>query len=346
MEWSVTRDRSDAPGALVYRWDLDKTYLKSEFDTLRELVRIPFEKATEKVAAPGVTALIRALRAAAEARGCPVRVFFVSASPPQIGGEIERKLQLDGIVYDGIVFKDQLQHLMRGKFRALREHVGFKLTELLAARQAAPVDSREFLFGDDWESDPIIYSLYADVIAGRIGAPALAEFLRALRVEATEVERAVALAGRVVPADAVAGIFINLERRTPPVRLRAFGPRLVPTFNYFQTALCLWEAAVLDDAGLAQVAAALLRSEACSRRRLENSLADLVRRGHLGSGAGTLAAERLRGRGLFAPTRRAWRTRWRAWWEAARGVRRRVSEAEPVDYPALVRQQEAESNGA
>ena len=83
---------------------------------------------------------MRGLRETALSRGRSVRVYFLSASPPQIGRAIRRKLELDGIVYDGIVFKNQLQRLMRGKFRHLREQVGYKLTELLKARRAEPRD--------------------------------------------------------------------------------------------------------------------------------------------------------------------------------------------------------------
>ena len=45
------RARIDRPplARVVYRWDLDKTYLKSEFDSIRELVKIPFEKAKDKL---------------------------------------------------------------------------------------------------------------------------------------------------------------------------------------------------------------------------------------------------------------------------------------------------------
>ena len=169
---------------LVFRWDLDKTYLKSEFETLRDMMRIPFEKAEDKVAAPGVAALIRTVRESSLGRGRAIRVQFVSASPPQIGRAIRRKLELDGIVYDSIVFKNQLQRLMRGKFRHLREQVGFKLTELLKARQQEPPTAREYLFGDDWESDPLIYSLYADIVARRVDTVELAAILRAVRVDA------------------------------------------------------------------------------------------------------------------------------------------------------------------
>ncbi len=132
----ATPPASAAP--LLCRWDLDKTYLRSEFDSLRSLLRTAFERAEDKVEVPGVAELIRALKAAAERRGSSALVYFVSASPPQIGTAIRKKLALDGVPYDGIVFKDQLAYLKRGQLRNLREHVGFKLAELLRGRLAAP----------------------------------------------------------------------------------------------------------------------------------------------------------------------------------------------------------------
>src|SRR5215475_4293537 len=186
---------------LVFRWDLDKTYLQSEFETLREMMRIPFEKAEDKIAAPGVAALIRSLRESALSRGRSLRVYFISASPPQIGRAIRRKLELDGIVHDGIVFKNQLQRIMRGKFRHLREHIGYKLTELLKARRSEPPTAREYLFGDDWESDPLIYSLYADVLAGRVDATELGNLLRAMRVDPPLISEACALAAGFPPSE-------------------------------------------------------------------------------------------------------------------------------------------------
>jgi hypothetical protein len=273
--------RQPGPATVIYRWDLDKTYLKSDFESLRKMMRVPFERAEDKVDEPGVVALIRALKVTARQEGRTALVYFISASPPQIGRAIREKLALDGIETDGIVFKDQLQHLVRGHFRYLREQVGFKLAELLKARLEAPPGAVEFLFGDDWESDPIIYSLYADVIAGCLDHEALGDILVRLRIDPARLVEIKALGRRVTAAAAVRRIFINLERRTPPARFRPFGARLVPTFNYFQTALVLHEEGVLPVAAVIEVGRSLIERSAYTRERLRNSLDDLGRRGYL-----------------------------------------------------------------
>jgi hypothetical protein len=333
------RNGRPAPAArLVFRWDLDKTYLKSEFETLREMVRIPFEKAEDKVAAPGVAALIRGLRETALSRGRSLRVYFVSASPPQIGRAIRRKLELDGIIYDGIVFKNQLQRLMRGKFRHLREHIGYKLTELLKARRGEPATAREYLFGDDWESDPLIYSLYADIVAHRVGGAELEAVLRAARVDSPLIAESCTLAAAIEPADAVARIFINLERRTPPARLRAYGARLVPAFNYLQTAACLYEDDVLDVTGFVRVARSLREESAYTAERVANSLSDIERRGHLrASSTATLRAALRAAELLPAAPPPTLVARWRQW-RTRRRERRATVAPEPalIDYRAAV----------
>lgn len=355
--------REAAPPRVVFRWDLDKTYLKSEFESLRGLVKISLEKAEDKVAAPGVTVLLRSLRRVAEQSGRDVRVYFLTGSPPQIAGAIERKLQMDGIVYDGIVFKDQLQQLMRGKFRHLREQVGYKVTELLKARREEPEGAREYLFGDDWESDPLAYSLYADTVAGRLSPEDLEGLLGALRVDPALVGRVRGLAAGMPRAEAVARIFINLERRTAPARLRPFGPRLVPTFNYFQTAACLFAEGMLGAADVAAVARSLRDDSDYAPARLANSLADLQRRGHIDGSAALSLRAGLREDGLLVAARTTARERFAAWGTRllartggakgpgalGRGLTRLLAPPSPpapapaavVDYRALVAQQEA-----
>jgi len=329
---------------VVFRWDLDKTYLKVEFDRVRDLVRIPFERAADKVAAPGVSELIRCLRTAAEERGRGVRIYFLTASPPQLGRAIKEKLALDGIRYDGIAFKNQLQNLMRGKFRNLREQVGYKLVELLRGRMEVPPTAVEFLFGDDWESDPLVYSLYADIVAGRVAWPDVERVLEAVHVDPSLVREAQRLASELPRCEAVRRIFISLERRTPPAHFRWFGNRLVPTFNYFQTAACLCAEGLLDLGHVEAVGRSLVSESGYTFARLSNSLADIVRRGHVSEEVSRTIAEHLEAAGLFAVPRRP-RARglarlWRRLWARIPRIRGKgatgVVAPAAIDYQALV----------
>ncbi len=329
----------EMPRVVIFRWDLDKTYLKSEFESLRELVRIPFEKPEDKVAVPGVVPLIRGLRDVAAQAGREARIYFMSASPPQIAKAIKEKLALDGIEYDGIVFKNQLQHLVRGKFRNLREHIGFKLTELLKSRAQMPPDSEEILFGDDWESDPLIYSFYADILAKRLAPGDLDSVLKTIGVDPQLIDEAKELAAAARREEVVAKIYINLERRTPPAHFRLFGTRLVPTYNYFQTAACLFDDGYLTLPALAQVAENLISNSGYTPERLANSLADIMRRQHLVDSSAIAVREYLHARRLL-PRRKEPRMRLSPWQRLQRWLRREAAPAragqEAINYQTLV----------
>jgi hypothetical protein len=331
MESAVVKRRT-------FRWDLDKTYLKTDFESLRGLVKIPFERASDKVAAAGVAALIRGLRRTAVRSGLEVRVRFVSGSPPQIGKAILEKLAMDGIEHEGVTFKDQWGRIRRGKFRDLREQVGYKLTELLRDRRREPPGTEEYLFGDDWESDPLAYSLYADVLSGAIGSTELARILAALNVDAELAVLAEELLERLNREDAVRRIFINLARRTPPRRLAPYGSRLVPTFNYLQTAACLFDAGVFDLESVEEVVAVMLEEHGYDPKRLVNSLRDVERRGHLSRAGGARLACRL-GRDEILPAAMERRSRWRDLWLRLRR-RLRIDRSLPVpqkiDYDRLI----------
>jgi hypothetical protein len=334
--WQRPGPEVQAP--VVFRWDLDKTYLRSQFDTLRGLVRIPFEHAADKVNVPGVVPLIRGLRSDAVAAGREIRIYFVTASPPQIGKAIKEKFDLDGIEYDGIVFKNQLRNIVRGKFRNLREHVGFKLEELLRGRLDMPVEAQEILFGDDWESDPVIYSVYADLLAGRLGLEDLGKVLSQIGVDAASIARSLHLAEEIEHREVVSRIYINLERRTPLKHFRSFGSRLVPAFNYFQTASCLCEDEMLSLSTVTAVARELTAKAGYTPQRLANSLADIARRRHLGAGAVGAIRRHLESEGVLPSAKRqpALATVWvraRNWW--SRRKRTLPRPIGPIDYQVL-----------
>src|SRR5262249_31757746 len=138
-------------------------------------------------------------------------------------------------------------------------------------------------------------------------------------------------------------IFINLERRSPPATFRLFGPRVVPTFNYFQTAAVLATDGYLGMEQVAQVGRVLLEGAGYTPSRLENSLGDLVRRGFLTAAAADELGAGRRGAGVLPPGGRS--ARWRRIRSALRrlGRRRREARGTPasaagavLDYDAIL----------
>lgn len=268
-------DRIDPkPARRIYRWDLDKTYLQTDFDSFRALLKTAMQKAHEKVAVPGAAALIRELRAAGDSRLC-----IVSGSPTQMRSVLQEKLKLDGIEWDEFVLKDNVGNLFKGKFKALRGQVGYKLPVILESRATAPVEAEEVLFGDDAEADAFIYSLYADLIAGRVDEKIVDEVLKAADVYPEDAERVRRAWKKVPKGDPVRRIFIHLDRKTPPAHFARYGPRVVPIFNYFQAALVLMADGHLTAPQVIKVAVEMVQTAGYNLLTLSNSFQDLLRRG-------------------------------------------------------------------
>jgi len=262
------------PPRRIYRWDLDKTYLQTEFDSLKDLVRTALQKAHEKRAVPGAAALIRELRSRGDSW-----LTIVSGSPTQMRAVLQEKLLLDGITWDEFVLKDNVRNILRGRFRALRGQVGYKLPVLLESRARAPLDAQEVLFGDDAEADAFIYSLYADMLAGRVDERVLSRVLEEAGVYPDDQERVRAAWRALPPVDPVRRIFIHLDRRTPPAAFARYGPRVVPVFNYFQAALVLMADGELTAPQVLRVALELVQTAGFNLLMLSNSFQDLLRRG-------------------------------------------------------------------
>src|SRR5205823_4907635 len=326
------------PGARLpshtFRWDLDKTYLRTEFDSLRDLAKSAIETAADKQAFPGATALLRALRQDGH------RICIVSGSPTQMRQVLAAKLALDGVEYDEFVLKNNLKNILRGRFRALRAQIPYKLPAMLRSRVAAAAES-ETLFGDDAEADAIIYCLYADLIAGQVSLQDLERVLIASRAYEDDAQICLELARQAPKGNVVRRMFIHLDRRSPPMGFRRFGPRLVPVFNYFQTALVLYQDKVLSARQVIFVALEMLDSGQYELGTLATSVQDLIRRGRITRDTALqLAAEAheaaksgaLSGRSDLPPFERiaeAFRERVR---ELGTVAPAEADEAEPLDY--------------
>ncbi len=266
---------------LIARWDLDKTYLRTEFDTLRDMVTTAFERPDQKRTNPGASTLLREM-----VRG-GIRVHILSGSPEQMWRRLESKLRLDGVTWDTFTLKPNLQNLLRFRFRAVRDQLGYKLPALLRARAALTANGdeaatyRETLFGDDAEADAYVYSLYADIVAGRVAEDMLLRILQRGRLYGDVVAEAMSAARTVEHADVVERILFHLERQTPPDDFRTYGPRIVPFYNYLQAAFVLHEDARLGADAVLRVALELVTEHRFDSDALARSYLDLARRGHL-----------------------------------------------------------------
>jgi len=192
-----------------YVWDIDNTYLITEYAGIRDLIRIRFEEAIDKKPVPGAVALLQGLRRhASEEQRAPIH--FVSASPHTMCETLERRMLLDGVVHDGIAFRDW------SKLRYLRDIFGYKIAALLTLRLEQPEGLRECLFGDDREHDPWVYSLYARICAGELRGKALYRALRDQGLRRSSSRYAVALAADLPDLDPVEWVFIRKLRGKSP----------------------------------------------------------------------------------------------------------------------------------
>lgn len=300
LDRSSERVYPDGWRGRIYVWDIDKTYLATEIHSLRALLAVPFEFAIDKRNVAGTGALLRALRRGIAPPGLTMAnpIYFVSASPPQLRTVIERKMLIDGVEFDGITFKDQAALVTRGQIGKLREQIGYKLSALLLNRLELPWEVEETLFGDDSESDALIYALYGDIVAGRLRDEELVKTLLKHQVRREDAEYVASLAADLPKKELVRAIYINLEVRRNPDRFTAFGARVVPCHDAFQAALRLFEDGQIDAEGVAAVAHQLvvtLRREPPSVLR---SAADMVSRGAVGLETIATLWDTLQARGL------------------------------------------------
>ena len=267
----------------VYIWDIDETYLSTDIDTVRGMLSVPLDLPVDKRNVAGTDLLLRALRRGPSGptvvRSNPI--YFVSASPPQLRRVIEKKMLIDGVEFDGITFKDQLALLRNGRVGTLKHHVAYKLSALLLNRAELPWGVRESTFGDDTETDALIYALYADILAGRLRGPALANTLRLNGCEAEDCAYVARLAGHLRCADLVDAIYIRLKKRTPPSRFHVFGPMVIPCYDILQMSLHLLERGHVDVAQVFGLANELVTTGKRTNVGIARSCYDLAERGHI-----------------------------------------------------------------
>jgi hypothetical protein len=279
-----TKRSSSRYDGYVCTFDLDKTYLDTRFESFRKLVRIPFEKAEEKKNIAGVAALVRELRRGPGGSAPPVPLYFISGSPEGMHKVVSEKLKLDGVGFDGILFKNWRSAMKKFQFKKIIDKIGFKLIALIYARSVFPLKVTELLFGDDSEYDATIYALYADIIAGNLEDYEVLTILKKWDVAPDEIELVAENLKRLweggyKPRDAVERIFIHLEQKSLPHLHTSLSDKVVPTQNYFQTAVILYKMDAINRAGLFRVISDMIRNSKFGVNEFTTSTEDLLRRG-------------------------------------------------------------------
>ena len=274
------------PTPFIARWDLDKTYLRTDFDTFGDLVRTALERPDQKRTVPGAATLMRELNDAG------TDIHILSGSPEQLRGRLVEKLRLDGVRFASLTLKPNLQNILRLRFRSLRGQLGYKVPALLRGRceLATQRDTDgellgECLLGDDAEADAFVYSLYADVCLGQVDGELLAQVMRDDQCYEDDIADTLRYASYVVPGPIVERILIHLERQTSPATFDRYGARVVPFYNYLQAAFALHEDGRLSARAVLRVAQDLAIRHHFDGGSLARSYLELARRGHV-SGAG------------------------------------------------------------
>ena len=282
MPASIETLRPDFEGP-IFISDIDKTYLVTQIDSVRGLLRAAFETAEMKSNVPGFSILLRGARRGAGEQPQQNPLFFITASPPQLGEKIQSKMELDGIEYDGIIYKNQMSHVRRGNFRKLTEQIGYKLLALLLMWSKFPKKAKLVLFGDDSESDVLIYSLLADVLKGDVVGRDLADLLMTLGVGREEALK-IGWVSRSIqtPVAPVHAIYINLETGSHPTYYNRFGGFVYPTENTLQAAVSLYEKSLIREQAVRSIGRVMVLQYDFQPKDLTHLLLSGARRGLYG----------------------------------------------------------------
>jgi hypothetical protein len=268
----------------VFIWDLDKTYLDTTIESIGQLLVTVVERSFNKKNVPGTKTLLKALHGAFSQRRGQTRfpIYFITASPPQMEARISEKFTIDGIRPFGVFYKDNLRNLSPRRFWRLRKQIGYKVQSLLQLRTRLNANVKQVCWGDDSEADAIIYNLYSDICARRLGTQDLRAVLKSLGVTNEQVDVILMLQSQIPEQDPIEKIYINLASDTDPDYYLKFGRRTVPTYNTFQVAMDLFQDRRLDFEGVLSVAHEMMMSYGFTPDELARSFDELVRRHVLG----------------------------------------------------------------
>lgn len=285
----------------VFVWDLDKTYLDTAIETFGQLLQTAIERAFNKKNVPGTSTLLQVLAQTLTEKKGQARfpLYFISASPPQMEPRIAEKFTIDNIKPFGCFYKDNLRNLTPKRFWRLNKQVGYKIQALLQLRLKLKDEVKQICWGDDSESDAIIYNLYSDICARRIGPQDLRNVLKNLAVTADQIDEILLLQSQVPENDPVEKIYINLAVDTDPDYYLKFGRRTLPTYNTFQVGCDLFQDRRISLEAVSTIAQDMIFNYGFAPEELLRSYDELIRRHVLGESATRELTEFFKSKGMF-----------------------------------------------
>lgn len=266
----------------VFIWDLDKTYLDTRFETIGGLWQAAFEKAFQKRNVPGTAVLVNGLNQIQNQSLHSFALYFITASPPQLEPKIKQKLHFDGLKPFGLYFKDNIRNLHPRRWWRLTHQVGYKIQALLMLRMRFQANVKFIMWGDDSESDAIIYSLFSDICSHRTEGDDLRDILRNLHVLGEQTEMILSLQQKIPALDPVEKVYINLAEDTDADYYLKFGRRILPIYTSFQSAVDLFQDGRISASSVIKVAQDLVTNFGYTFEELERYLDDMVRRQRMG----------------------------------------------------------------
>lgn len=260
----------------VYIWDLDKTYLDTQFQNIKDLVQTAMERPSDKKTIPGAQTLIKLLCSEQKRLEEGVHpLIFVTASPPQIERKLISKLDLDGLNPVGLVCRDFSKYISPRNLSYLRRPLDYKLKALLILRTFLASDVSQVMWGDDSEFDPLIYSLYSDICSGRLKGVRLRKVLESVKARPNYINDILDLQKNIPEHDPIERIYINLAEDTDIDYYNKFGNRVLPCSNSLQMAVDLYQRQSLSLDNLVTVGLDLM-SSGFHQDQLASSLDDLA----------------------------------------------------------------------
>lgn len=244
----------------VYIWDIDGTYLHTDMSSKISLAKILFKKPSDRTNIPASDILLRHLRIGFDASKSKLSpIYFITGSPPQLKDQITRKMALDRVHYDGIIFKDLLGVLSGFELDELETQITYKLTALLHNRSYMPARSKELLFGDNLEQDSLIYSLYENLISKNSDIELIEKELSKLKIKASYISYILDQSSNIEKAsvDPIDTIYIHQTKQKKDTKYsltqKLYSDKIVPVINFFQASAHLYEHRHISLSGVYEV---------------------------------------------------------------------------------------------